>query len=136
MLGMAESFHDTLGKQAHTHTFNFHGYSKSTADVIEMRVESNWVRSEPYPERGFRGFFTNSAGSAMQAVLQDPAGDGDGTVPVSSSAALDQAGKPAPGDTKVKVEHQPAYEDGTAQKYVIQAINALCKIRYQDRRSG
>jgi hypothetical protein len=71
----------------------------------------------------------------MQAVLQDPAGRGDGTVPVSSASALDAQGPPVsgvhPGDRAVTVEHQPAYENVQAQRYTVQAIIALCRQHYQ-----
>jgi hypothetical protein len=102
-------------------------------------VESNWVRSDPYPVRGFRGFFTNAEGKSMQAVLQDPVrdgdkGDGDGTVVRSSAQKLDDPGKPAPGDRAVDVEHQPAYENADVQTFAMDAIIALCKMRYEDRR--
>ena len=73
-------------------------------------------------------------GKSMQAVLQDPAGDGDGTVVRSSAAALDAPGKQLPGDRAIKVEHQPAYEDDDVQAFAIEAIVALCKKRYEDRR--
>jgi pimeloyl-ACP methyl ester carboxylesterase len=135
MLAIAESFHDNLGAAAHPRTFCFHGTTHHTADVIELRIESNWVRNDPYPTRGFRGFFTNTGGHDMQAVLQDPAGGGDGTVPIFSASSLDDPGRPAPGDRAIPLEHQPAYEDATAQAYTIQAIIALAKMRYQDRRA-
>jgi|ERR1041384_6747104 pimeloyl-ACP methyl ester carboxylesterase len=140
MLNKAESFHNTLGTQAHPQTFCFHGTDNDTADVIELRVESNWFQNDPYPIRGFRGFFTNRDGKSMQAVLQDPdrqshgippTGDGDGTVAVSSATTLDNASKPFPGDRAFNVEHQPAYNKNFIQAYTVKAIIALCKMRYE-----
>lgn len=136
MLSIAESFHDQLQNQAHSQTYTFRGIGHTTSDVVELAIQSNWVRSEPYPERGFRGFFTNASGSSMQAVLQDPAGDGDGTVAKSSAASttLAPAGKPVPGQPNpadFKVEHQPAYEDSKAQAFTVKAIIALSKMRYE-----
>src|SRR5207302_962657 len=58
MLKLAEDFHDQLGLKQHPHTFCLRGTGHHSADVIEMQLESNWVRSDPYPARGFRGFFT------------------------------------------------------------------------------
>jgi pimeloyl-ACP methyl ester carboxylesterase len=136
LLQAAEDFHDQIGLKAHPHTLCLHGSGLSTADVIELRVDSNWVRSDPYPKRGFRGFFTNADGKDMQAVLQDPAGDGDKTVVASSAAALDAPKRPAPGDKKTKVEHQPAYLDGTVQTWAIEAIIAMVKMRYYEKRSA
>ena len=129
LLSIAESFHDTLGTQAHPQTFCFRGIGHHTADVVELRIESNWVRSEPYPIRGFRGFFVDAHGKDMQAVLQDPAGSGDGTVPVSSASAIDERGK----NQAFKAEHQPAYEKKDAQRYTVKSIIALCKQRYDQR---
>ncbi len=134
MLVIAEEFHGKLGSLRHARTFCFRGNGHATADVIELRVESNWVRSDPYPTRGFRGFFIDGNGNRMQAVLQDPAGDGDGTVPLSSSGALDDPTRPRPGDLLIAVEHQPAYESEAAENYTIRAIVALSKMRYEDRR--
>lgn len=135
MLDLAESFHDALGKNAHPLTWCLTGTGHHTADLIELRIESNWVRSDPYPTRGFRGFFTSAAGKSMQAVLQDPAGDGDGTVVRASAQALNAPGKPAPGDKSVKVAHQPAYENGDVKTFAGQAIIALCKLRYEEQRN-
>lgn len=138
ILQIAETFHDTLGKDAHPISFCFRGTGKptGTADVIEFQVESNWVQTDPYPLRGFRGFCTDKDGSAMQAVLQDPAGAGDGTVPSSSAGALNAAGKLFPGDADIAVEHQPAYTDSGAQAFAVKGILALCKLRYQQFRMG
>ena len=130
LLSRAEAFHDALGMQAHPQSFCFRGVGHHTADVIELRIESNWVRSDPYPTRGFRGFFADAQGKDMQAVLQDPSGGGDGTVPVSSASAIDQRGK----NRAFNVEHQPAYENGQAQQYTVGSVITLCKQRYDERR--
>ena len=132
-LAIAERFHDELEKRAHPRTFCVRGVGHETADVIELRVESNWVHKDPYPVRGFRGLFNNSAGKSMQAVLQDPAGDGDATVVTTSAAAL-RAAKQLPSDRAVKVEHQPAYGNKEVRAFAIEAIIALCKVRYEERR--
>src|SRR6185295_10890891 len=81
----AESFHDELGVYAHPATRRFYGSRLHTAETIRMEIESNWVRSESYPTRLFRGFLRAANGDDMQAVLQDPDGNGDGTVPVFSA---------------------------------------------------
>jgi hypothetical protein len=129
-LKTAEDFHDKLGKQIHPHTFCFRGVGHDTANVVELRVESSWIDMDTYPKRGFRGFFTDASGKSMKAVLQDPVGDGDGTVPRSSAASLDAPGKKSPGDQPIKVMHQPAYESDKAQDYTLQAITALLKLSY------
>ena len=69
----------------------------------------------------------------MQAVLADPAGPGDGTVPVSSGRALADAAREAPGDAAIAVEHQPAYEDPAAQRYTVRAVLALVRKHYRAR---
>jgi hypothetical protein len=134
MLQIAETFHDRLKVRRHPRTFCFRGTGHDTAERIELRIESNWVRSDPYPTRGFRGFFIDPDGGRMQAVLQDPAGDGDGTVPLASASALDDASRPPPGDPPIPLEHQPAYERPRAQQYTVAAVVALAKMRYGDLR--
>jgi hypothetical protein len=136
VLGMAESFHDDIGKKTHPHTFCVHGTGYTTADVVELQVESNWVRSDNYPSHGFRGFYNDAGGKSMQAVLQQPSGGGDGTVPVSSASWLDSDGKPDPGDQAVSCEHQPAYANADVQNFAFEAIETLCKQRLKERRGG
>jgi len=101
-----------------------------------------WFKRTSYPNQGFRGYFTDSAGKKKIAVLQDPqrrsdgTGDGDGTVPVSSATALDAKGRPSPGDMAVGVDHQPAYENAAIQDWAIQAVITMCKLRYYEKRGG
>jgi pimeloyl-ACP methyl ester carboxylesterase len=131
LLADVETFHDKLGQTPHPHTFCFAGVGHESADAIELQIESNIFTSNPYPTRGFRGFFTDAAGNSMKAVLQDPSGDGDGTVPFSSASALNKSGKRPPGDLNVEVKHQPAYESDKVLQYAVQAIIALAKVRYE-----
>jgi hypothetical protein len=139
-LAIAEALHDALsppsGPLPHPQTLAATGIQHKSADAIEMKVESNWVRSDPYPNQGFRGFFVNAAGKDMQAVLQDPAGDGDGTVPTSSGVGVDAPGRPSPGDITLRMEHQPAYENELMQQWAIKAITAMVKHRYWEQRKG
>jgi pimeloyl-ACP methyl ester carboxylesterase len=134
MLKMAENFHDKLQKKTHPHTFCLRGVGRTTTDVVELRIESSGARKAPYPERGFRGYFTDAAGNSMKAVLLGPAGEGDGTVALSSAAALDDPHRKPPGDLAVEVEHGAAYKNTTVQDYAIQAILALVKLRYESLR--
>ena len=139
-LKIAEDFHDKLspptGPRYHPQSLCMSGHKQKTADVIEMKVESNLFSSDPYPTQGFRGFFRNAKGKNMQAVLQDPDDDddGDGTVVLSSGVALDQKGRPEPGDDKKPVKHQPAYEDPEVQAWSHKAIAALAKHHFFERR--
>lgn len=140
-LKLAEALHDELCPEGgvpkqHPHTLTMTGIGHKSVSVIEMQVESNWVRSDPYPNQGFRGFFTDAAGKDWQAVLQDPAEIGDGTVPWSSGAALEVPKRPPPGDVRLKAEHQPAYEDEAVQAWAIEAVKALVKQRYHEQRKG
>jgi hypothetical protein len=139
-LKIAEEFHDHLspptGPKHHPQSLCISGKTekKVTADVVEMKVETNWVRKDPYPTQGFRGFFRSANGKDMQAVLQDPEGDGDGTVVLSSGVALDQKGRPKPEDAERPVNHQPAYEDPAVQAWSHLAIAALAKHHFFERR--
>jgi hypothetical protein len=134
-LGEAKSFHSDVGEYVHPRTLRFHGKGLPTAHTVTLQVESNWVRSENYPTRGFRGFFRGPNGASMQAVLQDPRGDGDGTVP-TWSATMGGAGHTCPGEPAAhgfeSLEHQPAYQQPEVQKWVISAITALCHERYKE----
>lgn len=134
MLAIAESFHTDLGLKQHAKTFCFRGTIFSTTDVVELRVESNWVTVRNYPTRGFKGFFQDKDGKRKMAVLQSPAGLGDGTVPLASAGMLFKKGRPAPGDWENPLQHQPAYENPAAQTYTIKAILALCKQHYASKR--
>jgi hypothetical protein len=144
ILKLAEVFHDKLGKNTQPNTFCFRGTGETTVDTVEFHIESNWVRSHPYPVRGFRGFFKDAAGKDMQAVLQDAdkqkkPTNGDGTVPESSAKALDSEGK----NQTFKVKHKEAFEKdrsdsekeySLAQLFAVKSIIALCKERYDERR--
>jgi len=132
-LDKAKSFHGSLGVRGHPNTFTFWGTGHASAGTIRLNVTSNWVREESYPTRGFRGFFRDAEGSSMQAVLADPAGPGDGTVPVSSGRRLADPAREAPGDAAIAVEHQPAYEAPAAQAYTVRAVLALVRRHYKAR---
>ena len=137
MLDEAESFHDALNGRQHPQTWTFHGTGLPTAETVRMFDESNWFQSDNYPTRGFRGFFRAGDESDRQAVLQDPSGDGDGTVP-TSSALMSFRLPPSPGEPANRgfadLSHQPAYEDGEARRWVTCAIHGLAAIRYRERR--
>jgi hypothetical protein len=140
-LDEAESFHDKLRDYLHPSSWRFHGSNCVTAERNELRIEpSPWAESYnySYPAQGFFGFFRGSEGTMMQAMLQNPDGDGDGTVPVSSATMLGTV-HPAPGPPPDRqhfagVEHQPAFDDGAARRWVFCAITALCKRRFEERR--
>ena len=139
-LSKAEIFHDNLGLQSHLRTFCSWGTGFPTANVVQLKVESDPVimesdeviETDPYPTRGFRGMFTDDGGDRMRAVLQQPSGEGDGTVPTISATALKDPGTPFPGDRPFHVKHQPEYEDAGVQQFTLKAILALCKMHYKD----
>ncbi|MCU0970014.1 MAG: hypothetical protein MUF03_14610 [Rubrivivax sp.] len=140
LLDVAESFHDGLDTYTHPHTFHFHGRGLKTAEFVRFECETNWLWSDPYRTRGFKGFYRDARGRDMQAVLQDPAGDGDGTVPVSSATFQGGPALPDPGDPGCPgfddLDHQSAYERGPVQRYTIAAITALAQLRYREVRGG
>lgn len=140
LLATAEGFHAALGTYTHPFTYAFYGYGEDTAEFIRFDVESNWVWSEPYRTRGFLGFFRNEKGKDMQAVMQDPSGSGDGTVPFSSASFLGGPPLPElgpPGFCAFEgLKHQPAFENGEARNYTVAAITALVAERYRALRGG
>jgi hypothetical protein len=128
---VAKQFHKDLNGHFHPNTWGFYGFGLETAEFVKLIVESNWVRTENYPTQCFRGFYRDARGSSMQAVLQDPDGRGDGTVPISSAKLI----KPPPDKPNhiagSELKHQPAYEESDMQRWTICAIKALAKIRYK-----
>jgi len=138
LLKIAETLHDDLspptGPKQHPQTLCISGTGRHTATVVELRLESNWGRSDPYPNQGFRGLLHDDAGHNRQAVLQDPADDGDGTVPLLSAIAVDVSRRPLPGDRLFDVGHQSAYSDAHVRRWAEAAIRALCKYHFYERR--
>ncbi len=134
VLGKAENFHNELGTKVHPTTYTFHGTGHKTADRVEMITESVWVEWDSYPKRGFRGRFKNKKGEDRRALLQDPAGTGDGTVPISSATSLDEQAQPSPTPLGTPGEHEPIYKTQAAQNFVIRAVSSLCKKLYEEKR--
>ncbi len=138
LLAKAEAFHDALGTYTHPKTYYFWGTGHATAETVRFEGTSNWVRSDPYATRSFRGFYRDRDGSDMQAVLQAPDGGGDGTVPASSGQFMGwkPADDPPPLPQALGVGHQGAYDDGAAQAFACSAIVALAALRYHAAKGG
>ena len=126
-----EALHKDLAQKTHPMTFTFHGTGQTTTDKIRMEVESMLIHRNSYPTRGFRGYFEIAVGKEKKAVLQDPDGTGDGTVPVSSSTSLDKGAQGPPAPLGTPTEHEPAYKSKAARDFVVRAVSALCKARYE-----
>lgn len=136
-LAEAESFGDALGSYRHPKTWYFNGTGLDTATTVSYVIESNWVRSESYPTRGFRGFLRGERGTSQQAVLQQPTGNGDGTVPILSATfngSMTATPGPPAHQSFEGLEHQPAYENSDVQAWAICAITALAHERYKETR--
>ncbi|MCC6532351.1 MAG: hypothetical protein IT531_07375 [Burkholderiales bacterium] len=134
-LEQARTFHAELGLQTHDRSYCCWGTGHDTADHIELRVESVVVNWASYPTRGFRGYFQDAHRRWWRAELQDPSGEGDGTVPSSSASSLNsKAGKTTPHNRAIDVEHQPAFEESETQEYTIAAIVALAALHFVERR--
>lgn len=134
MLDLAENLHDQLTLDHHERTFCSRGIGYPTANVVELKIEEKpWHTFRHYPNHGFRGFFRDTNGKKMMAVLQNHSGDGDGTVPQFSSGALNQFCTLDPGPFKVKVEHQPAYEAEPIRSFTIRAVVSLCEQYFNEK---
>lgn len=134
-LAEAESLLDDLDTYRHPKTWWFNGSDLTTAETVSFEFSSNWMRSEHYPSRGFRGFLRGTEGKSMQARIKDPVGSGDGTVPTNSSSFNSKApGSPsAPANrTFPKLEHQPAYEDNNVKAWATAAITAIAGLRFKE----
>jgi len=71
----------------------------------------------------------------MQAVLQDPVGIGDGTVPVMSSS-FNNSRIPSPSSPANRMfdglAHQPAYEDDAVRTWATAAITAIISLHFKE----
>lgn len=131
ILNKAETFHNQLDDKTHANTYTFHGTGHDTADRIEMISESFIFERDSYPKRGFRGRYTNAENDKLRAVLQDPSGTGDGTVPISSASSLDQQAQRPPAPLGTPGEHEPIYKSEAARDFTIRAIASLCSKHYE-----
>lgn len=134
-LAEAEAFLDQLGTYRHPRTWWFNGTGLATAETARFELGSNWVRSDSYPTRGFRGFLRGADGSDLQAVLQDPEGDGDGTVPATSSSFNgSMAPSPAPPANRGfdGLAHQPAYQQDEVKRWATAAVTAIAGVHFKE----
>jgi pimeloyl-ACP methyl ester carboxylesterase len=134
-LGQAEQFHDQLaGYLRHPQTWRFHGTGLKSPDEVRLTLDAAWRKRDSYPDSGFRGYLRTHEGKLMKSVLQDPTGDGDGTVPTSSATCNHGPESPSPPVNIgfPGVEHQPAYDDGDVRKYVVSAVHAMVKKHFMD----
>ena len=137
-LADAEAFLEDLGTYRHPKTWWFNGGGLDTAQTASYELASNWVRSESYPTRAFRGFLRGEGGKELKAELQDPAGSGDGTVPVMSSSfngSLTPSPAPPANRTFAGLAHQPAYENTDVRTWATAAITAIAG-QYVNERHG
>jgi hypothetical protein len=93
----AEDFHDKLGMKQHPNSFHIYGVDNTTADSIRLEVErrrfiTSFLGLESIDDTGeFNCVFDYEARRDPHQItltMDDPAGDGDGTVPRSSGMAL------------------------------------------------
>jgi len=139
-LNKAEAFHTQLKDDFHDNTFCFHGTDHDSAERIEYKTDTVWVERDSYRTRAFWGRFSWN-NQDLRGKLQDPDGDGDGTVGTCSGSAIsaqstEQANKreyqrkvlPHSG----KMEHEPAYNDTGAREFVVQAILSICQEKIKD----
>jgi pimeloyl-ACP methyl ester carboxylesterase len=135
-LAEAEAFLDELGTYRHPKTWWFNGGGLTTAETSGYDLESNWMRSDSYPTRGFRGFLRGPDGSKKQAILKEADGTGDGTVPIMSSSfngSLSPPPAPPANRTFPKLAHQPAYENDAVQTWATAAITAIAGLYVKQR---
>lgn len=135
-LAKAEKFQRMVSNKQHDTTFSFHGIGHTSADKIEYVSESVWVEKEPYEKRGFRGRYVlkkDGKSHDRRAILQEPSGDGDGTVPSSSGAALDTKSQKKPAPMGGDMEHEPAFNNAQARDFVVQSILVMCQKKLEQK---
>lgn len=148
-LTQAKHFHARLGSACHPRTYQFYGKDLSSADrivftreVLTPRLDSGDCHPNlHFKNKGAFKMWINRWESEVvgrdQAVavvaLQDPSGDGDGTVPVSSANFLKL---PEGRSTKIGVDeeawfgigHQDILGTSSAQTLVVSGIqDCMCK---------
>jgi uncharacterized Zn-binding protein involved in type VI secretion len=131
-LKRVQEFHDWLGDFTHARTISIAGTNHTTVDTVEYIVETDYLRSlrSQYRNGGFRAEFRTPSGTPMQAELQDPEGEGDGTVPLASAFSLagKRNGKLAAMDRQIPSDHQSSYEVSDFRRHAIASIEALCAL--------
>jgi hypothetical protein len=132
-LGTAKQFHKDLDIYTHPHTLCLAGTGSETATVIEFKDEWRAVKRTSYLNQGFRGYFTNAKGKHRIAVLGEPKGAGDGTVPLASAQLLNVDKRPSPGDSSTDATHQGAYDVPAVRDWAYQAVLTMCKLRYYEK---
>ncbi|EYF08094.1 esterase/lipase family protein [Chondromyces apiculatus] len=157
LLNTAKSFHETLKLQRHDKTYTYHGaglryrawdrvewvaardrWFFSRPDMAEDRALASGALIAKDSNSGGKEEFEIEGGSrTFEAVLQDPTGEGDGTVPVPSGEALSALGGAVKEVLPVEgIDHQMAYDNATVQQFTVRAISLLAKEWFSSRPRG
>ena len=128
LLGMAESFHGKLKLYIHGTCQVFYGTGHPSADSVSFRKLA-WYQEATNPmifgnetSKGEYIARVKEGDDSFRVMLNDPSGDGDGTVPAFSGKALN-----APGTVSFGLEHEPAYRNPQAQAFTKKAIIEFCR---------
>lgn len=96
--------------------------TRRTAQQIGRSTQEATMRTR---HGGWVTHFNDASGAEYRAVLQAADGSGDGTVPVSSGSALENASGTRHTRNFPGVEHEAAYKDSYVQHYVRWCIQEL-----------
>lgn len=134
-LQVTEAFTDSLGDKQHPKTYNFWGAGKKTVDGVKLRKSwrmrpPNESRVNPHPvefEDG-RLFKILSEEPRRRLVLKidDPEGDGDGTVSVNSAALLSWRRKSLGWREVDGIAHDAAYNMEETLALTVDVVESLC----------
>jgi hypothetical protein len=153
-LNTAKSFHQSLKLQRHEKTYTFHGVGRAHLawDRIEWIVKRDkWFSREPsasevaaavsgqMPGTGGNGEGKETftvAGTKFEGEIQDPTGEGDGTVPLRSGDALTSSGAVIEHIPVNGIEHQMCYDDPTVRTFVTRVVGLMAKDWFETRPRG
>ncbi|AKT42613.1 esterase/lipase family protein [Chondromyces crocatus] len=156
LLNTAESFHDELKLRHHDTTYTYHGAGTkyrawdrvewvAARDQLFFRqpneAEDRALLSGPMiatksNDAGKEEFQVAGTNRRFEAKLQDPTGEGDGTVPVPSGEALSTGGAVLEVLAVEGIDHQMSYDNATVQQFTVRAISLLSKDWFSTRPRG
>ncbi|MCC6556007.1 MAG: hypothetical protein IT372_23850 [Polyangiaceae bacterium] len=153
-LNTAKSFHEAIKLNRHDETYTYHGtgLKYKAFDRVEWVVKRDrWFFREPSAAEAaaaaagampWTGSNDNGkekltvGGSDFEAILQDPTGEGDGTVPVPSGDALTNSGSVKEHIPVDGIDHQMSYDNARVRAFVARVVSLLAKQWFETRPRG
>jgi pimeloyl-ACP methyl ester carboxylesterase len=155
-LNAAKSFHQSIKLNRHDKTYTCHGIgTKYKAwDRVEWIVSRDaWFSRTPSAAEvtaatagqmpwkatdgnGKEKLTIAGVDGDFEAKLQDPVGEGDGTVPARSGDALQTSGAVRERTPVDGIDHQSAYDNATVRAFTTRVVSLLAKEWFETRPRG